>query len=98
MVDSKKDTDKNKPVQENDPKDNIEAVVIEATSTICPRCSGEFLCNSADIEHCQCWGVELGTDDFNYLIQLGFCAEEAGCLCRKCLLEIKKAVSKQVQG
>ncbi|MBL4799877.1 MAG: cysteine-rich CWC family protein [Oleispira sp.] len=55
----------------------------------CPRCHKGFTCNAADIKQCQCWGVELGVDDFSYLQQQGFSALQTGCLCRDCLLEIQ---------
>mgnify|MGYP000064086020 CR=1 FL=1 len=58
----------------------------------CPRCQSRFHCNAANIEQCQCWGVGLESQDFAYLQQLGFSAEETGCLCRNCLLDIKKQV------
>jgi hypothetical protein len=55
----------------------------------CPRCHKAFTCNAADIQQCQCWGVGLGADDFAYLRRKGFSAEQTGCLCRNCLLEIQ---------
>lgn len=58
----------------------------------CPRCHSAFTCNAADIKQCQCWGVGLGPDEFEYLKQQGFTAEQAGCLCRQCLLQIQETV------
>ena len=55
----------------------------------CPRCHKAFTCNAADIKQCQCWGIGLGADDFTYLKKQGFSAEQTGCLCRNCLLEIQ---------
>jgi hypothetical protein len=60
----------------------------------CPRCHNAFSCNAANIKQCQCWGIELNVDDLAYLLTQGFSAQQAGCLCRKCLLEIQKVVKK----
>jgi len=81
MVDSKKDTDKK------------QETVLKVSATTCPRCLAEFICNAADIQHCQCWGVTLVSDDFSYLKAQGFSPKETGCLCRNCLLEIQREVA-----
>ncbi len=81
MVDSKKDT----------VKEHKGTLKVSAIS--CPRCFSDFICNAADIKHCQCYGVSLQTADFAYLRQKGFTAEETGCLCRNCLLEIQREVA-----
>lgn len=59
--------------------------------TCCPRCYAEFTCNAANIEQCQCWGVNLQPEDWRYVSEAGFRADESRCLCRKCLLEIQDA-------
>jgi hypothetical protein len=82
----KKDTDK-----------KIEAV-LKVSATTCPRCSTDFVCNAADIKQCQCWGVGLGPDEFAYLKKQGFSAEQTGCLCRNCLLEIQREVADAVNN
>lgn len=85
MVGSKKDT-----VKEH--KGTLKSSV-KPSPIKCPRCFSDFICNAADIEHCQCYGINLQSDDFAYLQQKGFTAEETGCLCRNCLLEIQKEVA-----
>lgn len=82
MADSKKDTDKN--------KQSALGTELRVSATTCPRCSIDFVCNAANIQQCQCWGLELKADDFAYLKQQGFSAEQSGCLCRDCLLEIQR--------
>lgn len=71
---------------------------LKVAVTTCPRCFAEFLCNSANIQQCQCWGVELGPREFSYLESHGFNAQKAGCLCRKCLEEIREEVRKDMQN
>ena len=82
MVDSKKDTDKNNQA--------ALGAELKVSATTCPRCLANFVCNAANIQQCQCWGVGLGADDFAYLKQQGFSAEQSGCLCRNCLIEMQK--------
>ena len=65
---------------------------LKVTNTQCPRCNKAFTCNAADIKHCQCYGVGLQAEDFAYLLQQGFSAEQTGCLCRDCLLAVKEVV------
>lgn len=95
MGDSKKDTDKNNMASKLKKLsgESVSNVAATAIATICPRCSSSFFCNAGDIEHCQCWGVKLGLAEFDYLKQQGFSANEVGCLCRDCLLEIKAKIS-----
>jgi hypothetical protein len=87
----KKDTDKKIADQKEVPK-------LEATATTCPRCSARFVCNAANIQQCQCWGVGLGFEAFSYLKQQGFNAQQVGCLCRNCLLEIQREVAEVVNN
>jgi len=82
----KKDTDKKNTGQKK-------SAALTVSATICPRCRADFLCNAGDIKQCQCWGIGLGPDDFAYLKQQGFSAEQTGCLCRNCLLEIQREVA-----
>jgi hypothetical protein len=82
----KKDTDKKS-------SDRKQAAMLTVSAITCPRCSASFVCNAANIQQCQCWGVGLGADDFAYLKQQGFSAEQTGCLCRNCLLEIQREVA-----
>jgi hypothetical protein len=46
----KKDTD-------NKIADQKEVTKLEVSATKCPRCSASFVCNAANIQQCQCWGV-----------------------------------------
>lgn len=80
MVDSKKDT-----VIEHKGS-------LKVSKTTCPRCLADFVCNAANIEQCQCYGVDLQVEDIAYLRSLGFSAEQSGCLCRNCLFEVKETV------
>ena len=80
MVDSQKDLEKRK---ESD---------LKVAVTTCPRCFSDFLCNAANVQLCQCWGVGLGEKEFSYLKSQGFSAAQTGCLCRDCLNSIKKQV------
>jgi Cysteine-rich CWC len=73
-------------------KERESNVKLMVTETQCPRCKSRFTCNAANIERCQCWGVGLEAQDFAYLRQLGFSAQETDCLCRNCLVDIKKQV------
>lgn len=77
MPSFKKDTDKD---------------ALKVTNTQCPRCNQSFICNAADIKQCQCYGVNLQSADFIFLREQGFSAEQTGCLCRDCLLAVKKIV------
>ncbi len=77
MADFQKDLEKRQ-------RDDLKVAV-----TSCPRCFAEFLCNAANIQQCQCWGVVLGRTELAYLQSQGFSGEQVGCLCRKCLLELK---------
>ncbi len=70
----------------------VSGIVFGIANTDCPRCHQAFVCNAANIEQCQCWGVNLAAADLGYLAKLGFSAKESGCLCRKCLLEIQNTV------
>lgn len=69
-----------------------DAEALKVTETECPSCHKGFTCNAADIKQCQCYGVNLQAADYSYLRQLGFSAEQTGCLCRDCLLSVKEVV------
>jgi hypothetical protein len=83
MVDSEKDLEK------------CQGEDLKVAVTACPRCFAEFLCNAANIQQCQCWGVGLGASEFAYLKSHGFSAQQTGCLCRACLLEIVKLANQE---
>lgn len=65
---------------------------LKVSMTTCPSCLADFVCNAANIEQCQCYGVNLQAEDIAYLRESGFSAEQSGCLCRNCLLAVKEAV------
>jgi hypothetical protein len=69
---------------------------LKVAVTTCPRCFTDFLCNAANIQQCQCWGVELGSNEFSYLQAQGFSAQQVGCLCRQCLEVIKQEVEERM--
>ena len=93
MVDSKKDTDKRNECMFEAIIDDMPVIKAVASATTCPRCSAKFVCNAANIEQCQCWGVELGSRELEYLKSQGVSEQYVGCLCRSCLLEIQKDVA-----
>lgn len=92
MPASKKDLDK-PSVKHSGNNDSIEISKFSIAEIECPRCGSLFTCNAVDIKQCQCWGVGLKKDDFTYLKRQGFSAEQTGCLCRDCLLQIQKEVA-----
>lgn len=92
MPASKKYSDK-KSVKYSDNNESIGIGKLSIADIECPRCGSVFTCNAADIKQCQCWGVGLKEDDFAYLKDQGFSAEQTGCLCRDCLLQIQKEVA-----
>ena len=97
MPASKKYSDK-KSVKHVGNNELIEIGKLSIAEIECPRCGGVFTCNAADIKQCQCWGVGLKEDDFAYLKGQGFSAEQTGCLCRDCLLQIQKEVAGNVDS
>ena len=46
----------------------------------CPRCQNLFECKPGNIVQCQCYGIELNTEQRAYIEQL-----YNDCLCRDCL-------------
>jgi hypothetical protein len=53
----------------------------------CPRCSKAFECKSGNITQCQCFGLQLTTE------QRAFMEERyKDCLCRDCLLQLQNQV------
>jgi hypothetical protein len=51
----------------------------------CPKCGVEFICRPNEIEHCQCNSVQLTGDE---LAQISILFK--GCLCKGCLIEMKR--------
>ena len=91
----KKQSDKNlaDPINGSDRQGKeLNTPKLQVADIHCPRCDKSFTCNAADIKQCQCWGVGLGPKEFAYLKTQGFGAEQTGCLCRQCLLEIQRIV------
>jgi len=52
---------------------------------ICPRCHKAFECNAGNIRECQCNGISLTLEERAFIAE-----EYTDCLCRSCLLELKK--------
>jgi len=46
----------------------------------CPRCHDPFECKPGNIAQCQCYGIELNTEQRVYIEQ-----RYDDCLCRDCL-------------
>jgi len=63
---------------------------LTAKPSVCPRCKAPFVCRADDIQQCQCWGVNLSPEDRENIRRAGFSEEQASCLCRQCLLELKQ--------
>jgi hypothetical protein len=57
----------------------------------CPRCQASFECKPGDITHCQCFGIRLPAD-----LQDEIAHKFADCLCRNCLLELKREADKTI--
>jgi hypothetical protein len=51
----------------------------------CGRCNEPFECKVGNILQCQCNGISLSDDEKKYLAD-----NYTDCLCRNCLLAIKK--------
>ncbi len=49
----------------------------------CPMCGKPFICNSGDIENCQCSKLELPKDLYQYIA-----TKYQDCLCLECLKEL----------
>jgi len=51
---------------------------------ICPRCKTPFDCKPGNITQCQCFGVNLTSDQRKHIEQ-----RYNDCLCRNCLLMLQ---------
>lgn len=49
----------------------------------CPRCNQAFECRADNIQHCQCYAVQLTGKEMEWIA-----SQYQGCLCNRCLLEI----------
>lgn len=50
----------------------------------CPRCGNAFECKAGDITQCQCYGIQLTTEERAFMEE-----RYKDCLCRNCLLDLK---------
>jgi hypothetical protein len=50
----------------------------------CSRCGECFECKAGDIVNCQCYGIELTTEEEAFIA-----SHYTDCLCRFCLLQLK---------
>ncbi|MEI9956337.1 MAG: cysteine-rich CWC family protein [Ferruginibacter sp.] len=50
----------------------------------CPRCKQSFECKVGNITQCQCYGVQLTTEERTFVDK-----QFNDCLCRQCLLQLK---------
>ncbi|HEY2720546.1 MAG TPA: cysteine-rich CWC family protein [Chitinophagaceae bacterium] len=50
----------------------------------CPRCSASFECKADTITECQCYHVQLNSEERMFIEE---CYDD--CLCKNCLLELK---------
>jgi hypothetical protein len=60
-------------------------VIKKHETKTCPRCNGIFECRVNDIVNCQCQGIIIGGDVWEFISNL-----YSNCLCKNCLLEINK--------
>jgi len=51
----------------------------------CPRCQAPFECKVGNIAECQCSGIIFNEAEKDYVSR-----KYSDCLCRKCLLDIKR--------
>lgn len=56
----------------------------------CPRCEGSFECKVGNILECQCNGIVFSDAEKAHIA-----ANYDDCLCRKCMLEIKREFKHQ---
>jgi hypothetical protein len=50
----------------------------------CPRCGKRFKCSAGSILPCQCEGVSLSPEEFEYIL-----SHYSDCLCAECLRALK---------
>jgi len=55
----------------------------------CPRCKNEFLCHHENIALCECSKIKLTAAEREKISRLF-----SGCLCIKCLQELKTEIQK----
>ncbi|POY37332.1 hypothetical protein C3K47_06085 [Solitalea longa] len=51
----------------------------------CPRCNSSFECKAGSITQCQCYGLTFTAEEKDLVAD-----NYTDCLCRKCLLELKR--------
>ncbi len=57
-------------------------------NALCPRCHKKFECLPDAIENCHCSTIVLQEEEQHYIT-----SKYKGCLCNKCLKELKKEYS-----
>lgn len=50
----------------------------------CPRCNNTFECKAGDITQCQCYNIQLSTEERVFIEE-----RYQDCVCDNCLLELK---------
>lgn len=58
---------------------------MSASEVVCPRCQSPFQCQASTIATCPCSGIQLSQAQQQYVAK-----HWQGCLCIKCLAEIKQ--------
>jgi Cysteine-rich CWC len=56
----------------------------------CPRCNSIFSCKVNTIHQCDCMKMELTFAETQYVRDLTTSLYDGGCLCLKCLQELKE--------
>jgi hypothetical protein len=53
----------------------------------CPRCAKPFECKPGSITQCQCFGIQLTTEQKSFIED-----RYADCLCRDCLVQLQSHI------
>lgn len=62
-------------------------------SAFCSNCHDSFECKPEDIGNCGCQKISLSPEEIAYISTLF-----EGCLCNKCLSDIKKQLTQKMTG
>lgn len=51
----------------------------------CPRCNKEFQCKSGNITQCQCFAIQLNSEELRLIKEI-----YDDCLCAECMIKMKQ--------
>lgn len=63
------------------------------TTSICPRCHKDFVCNPASIAACQCSNISFTDAEKVFIAKQGY----SSCLCINCLKELKQIAEREAK-